>query len=801
MPVFPVRGSVVMLFLPAIMMARAAVIPDALLFGDPASETAHGFVDEGTSRIVAGAFGQKARRIVKPTPESWKSAPLRFRLAVDPAARTYFSVKFWGGDITHDHMMLCIDGRVVGQMHLGQYDLLDYEQCYPRDAKPDPVHDPLDLRRDPQYPGRFTTTTILVPENLTRGKDSCLFEIRAVGHVWGYGENFADFQKPVLQDSRAIYAAWTHPDPFARLPAKDLAVVRVEPPATPATNRINLAQVHATVEDGIHTCLRSGFLAGHPGEMAFLADAYFTPGCSACSNAAAICAIVAAVDDAALRFVREPDKVVVRGSWTGMGDAARAIVRLGPGPLASVLDELIADGRGGRVPRRKIWCDLFEASTRQLAAGRRRFSNQSQIVDTNLHACNRATDLLDNARGLPLGLTLRFLKESVGLLDWTCSVSPDSHDLGHPEHHFAPDPSTGRYELFNADGSHVPPSGVTMLTRRFLSKEDGYVGNYGESTIWAAANIYEATIDYATGRGDPELLRVMRNATVARTVFRYPTVRADGRHVMRLENVIGWRNEHFPGDPTYLSRNLDLRALVYTHDPLLLGCVNDAEQDGWFQSYINDLADPRGRDHDYIRLLHFPDDYAAIRAMRAESAAPRHMPMLRDEFVFTDPEDGVAAVKHGDDVLFVELFWRARGCINNLGKVHYVTPRSEAVATVHIDEEFLPTGKMIAQGDYFQYGWMGKCYREYRSPDFPPPPNALAGVEFPEGRNGGRAEFYHLSYGPYEIGLNDSRTNRTYTLTVPRGRYRVLPNGPDVTGGTSLPVRPHEGLVLVRQTR
>jgi len=34
----------------------------------------------------------------------------------------------------------------------------------------------------------------------------------------------------------------------------------------------------------------------------------------------------------------------------------------------------------------------------------------------------------------------------------------------------------------------------------------------------------------------------------------------------------------------------------------------------------------------------------------------------------------VVALKHGDDILYASLYWRARSAINHLARVHYIMP-------------------------------------------------------------------------------------------------------------------------------
>ena len=736
---------------------------DAFRPGDEASEKAHAF--SGKQTAVVNTLGVPGRKILKPEKESWQSAPMRFRLKVDPGRKNYITVKFWGGDVTHDHLVMFIDDRQMGYMHLGDYDILDYEQCEPRDA-------PHSSHPNPQYAGRFTYTTFLLPESATRGKSEIDVAIRATGKIWGYGNNFGQFQKNVSQDSRGIYGVYIHSEPFF---CPDTPV-EVKPPV-PRTSipAIDLAAVKARVEREIAKSLRSD-PAYDIWRQPLLAEAYHVPWCSAYRNPKAVEFVVRGIDHLARRFVREPEKVVTRGSWTGCVESASAVILLEE-PLQPFLDQLVDDGTGKQVSRRKLWCDLFEASTFQLVHDRRWLANQSQIVDNSGHRCNRAVHILDDSRGVPLDVTLKFVKEALGILPWSHGINPD---------------------LSVADPRNTPGKNFHELTKKYLSKEWGFVGNYGESTIWTSADIYEGTIDRRTGKGDPEIFKVMEEAALARTIFRYPGVTADNHPVMRLEVYIDWRNAHFPGEPSYVGKGLDLRTLHYTGNEKLLGCFKEMLSDGYFQQNVAAALNSRKRP-DFINLLHLPERYTGILA--GLDAIDTGMPMRGRDFVFTDEEIGVVALKNGDDVFFAELYWRARRGINNLAKIHLVRPDSEHIATIHQEQEFLPSGKFSIEPDWVVYGFRpnrfnypGGYYRQLR-----------AGEKLPEAEHAddqtfiGKAEFYRCGYGPYEIAMNATRKNRSYSFTVPAGEYRILPDGPAVKGGTLLEVKPGTTIVLCKQ--
>lgn len=741
---------------------------DSIQLGDRQSELAHHFSGPETE-VVKGGRDEFCRRILKPKQESWQSAPMSFQLKVAPDKRNYITVKFWGGDISHDHLLMFIDGRQMGYLHLGDYDILDYEACEPRDA-------PLSTNPNPQYAGRFTWTTFLLPETATKGKSEIEVSIRAIGRIWGYGNTFEQFQKNVTMDSRGIYGVFIHGDPYFR--PDDPARTDIPRPV-PRTDipGVDIDAVKEKVNGELKKSLKAN-LVHDDWRIPFLAEAWHVSWCAAYRNPEVVNALEQGIDELARLYAKEPEKVVKRGSWIGCAAQAKAVILL-EDAFRPGFDEMIDNGSGKKVRRRDLWADLFEASTFQLVRDRRWLANQSQIVDNSGHLNNRATHILNDARGVPLSTTLKFVKESLGILPWSHAVNPDLSPAGKT-YPLGPD--------------------YRELTKNYLSKELGYVGNYGESTIWASADIYESTIDPHTGKGDPEIYNVMEKAALARTIFRYPGVTAGNHPVMRLEVYIDWRNAHFPGEPAYVGSELDLRTLYYTRNPKLLGCFKDMLKDGYFQDRVADSINPKRRGRpDYCGLLHVPERYAAI--VKELPDIKSGMPMRGEDFVFADEEDGVVAVKCGDDVLFAELYWRANRGINNLAKIHYITPKSEHVATIYQEEEFIPSGKYGMEPDWVVYGFRpnrfnypGGYYKQLN-----------AGMKIPEAEHAedstliGKAEFYRCSYGPYEIGMNNTRRNKTCRFRVPDGgTYRILPQGSIVRSGTSLEVKPGTTIVLCK---
>ena len=200
----------------------------------------------------------------------------------------------------------------------------------------------------------------------------------------------------------------------------------------------------------------------------------------------------------------------------------------------------------------------------------------------------------------------------------------------------------------------------------------------------------------------------MERAALARTILRYPGVTVKNHPVMRLEVYIDWRNAHFPGEPTYVGKGLDLRSVYYTGNPQLLAAFKSMLADGYFQDNVAASLRP-GKRPDFVGLLHLPQRYTEIQR-KLKDIEPS-MPMRGKDFVFTDEEIGVVALKNGTDVFFAELFWRANRGINNLAKIHYLTPEAEQIATIHQEQEFIPSGKYSTEPDWVVYGFRGNRFR------------------------------------------------------------------------------------------
>ena len=185
-------------------------------------------------------------------------------------------------------------------------------------------------------------------------------------------------------------------------------------------------------------------------------------------------------------------------------------------------------------------------------------------------------------------------------------------------------------------------------------------------------------------------------------------------------------------------------------------------------------------------LLTAPDDYETIRA---QPPSAQRLPMSpgQPNTVFADEEEGAVAIKHGADILYVALYWRARMGVNGLARTHYLTPRYQQVAVVYEDAKFVPSGKVWKRPNWINFGFANGGHHYPGKID-----SAIAGEPLPiakfpadvpipkdtEMPFASSADFYRTTTAPYLIGMNTTQ-EKTFELTVPAG---VNP-APDLVSG------------------
>ncbi|MEU4160863.1 hypothetical protein [Actinoplanes sp. NPDC026670] len=482
--------------------------------------------------------------------------------------------------------------------------------------------------------------------------------------------------------------------------------------------------------------------------------------------------------DAAGKLVGTDNKFAATpGDWTTAGGELRtpataAQVRIdlrveGAGTAAfdDVRIEALADaqppGSGGQPLRRDAYREMLLASREYWRRNQRHYTNQVQILAIGVYQANRGLRLLSPDDAWPEAQARRWLYEAVGL------------------------------EPLSFDGDYLLGHDYRIATPKGLTRELGYVGTYGEVTDWLVA-IWESLTVGPDGSEDAVLRDQILKIVKTRGWFRFPGVDDDGHRAMRLEQVIGWRNEHYPGDMVYAQRTAwdghPLEAVATFGDPELTGWAQQMIADGQFAPQLKLLLTNTSRRVGLNAFHLISRDLAAFERL---PTSPHRLPggWDRPDFVFTDETAGAVAIKRGQEILYASLYWRARQAINNWGRVHLITPQSERSGTIRLWTRGGTDGTFTVADwtttDYAINDGGGTCSFAGggRTPPGEPLRQAFLGYDLStapvpedmdpylgcprasgiEGLEVGRAPFYQLEYGGYLIAMNTT-TDRTFTF-------------------------------------
>jgi hypothetical protein len=751
---------------------HAATPTDSITFGDTTSESSHHLVAK-SSDIAKGGLGLSERTLLPLDSSPKDGGSITFTLNVDPEKQNYFTVKLWGSDAGagHGRLILSCDGKQVGYRDQGDIDALDI------------------IVDSPRLPGHFFYTTMPLPFSATHHKQQVSLAIQVIGDIWVYGNNSDNYRHDLKRPSRGIYAAFTETQPYFSTTDSDPQLHPLpseRPPTRPAEKEV-LGDLKSEVNSYLDGILRNPKpLDQYRAET--VAHAFFIDWSSLYKSQEAVSKVVLSLDELMRSFNRGAETVADPKSVpNGFGPSGWAVAQLAD-QLQPTLDQQIDDGKGGTVTRREGWSKMLIASRDYWRQHRRSFTNQTMIVDLNIYRANRGIEVLDPADALSEPQGRRYLYEAFGMLPWTGSDVPGRDGTLRP--------------------AVIPPNWTPyfVFTPKGLSKELGYVGGYGEILDWAQ-EIYRST-EVNGANGDPRLHERLAALLHARSFFREPAVDDQGYRAMRLEQVVGWRDHDFPGIITYTAptrtEGSALAIVAALGDKDAAGYATQMFDDQqFFPEITKSLSDHGSRN--MRMLLDVPTDYAAVINLPASAV---RLPMTAGgaDVAFADEDDGVLALKHGDQLLYVSLYYRAQLGINHLARIHFLSPGDERDATAVIDETFHASGQSytvpnLPNRPFAATPWdklpgvtTDQAGEKLPAAVVPPGVTETFGQQNPYV---GRALFYSLQYGRYLIGMNASGS-QSYPLHTPQGikEAQDLVSHKTITLNGSINVEPHSTVVL-----
>jgi len=722
-------------------LGSAAAWLDDVKFGDPSSETSHGYSGYNAA-VDIGGLGVPCRRLQA-------DGCITFTMRCDPVAVTYLTVKFWGSDTgAYLDKMYLYDGAV----QVGQYET----------DRPE-----IDLlAAEGGFEGRFYYSTYMLPANMTTGRTEVTVTLSGA--------------------PRGVYRAYTHLDPFF-VPGEDEPQGSAPPQGSIVAGPGGVTQYQHVTEQldiGLATlmswqkygpdwdaqvaqgapavmtgCIPMG---GRDGDLRWTVRQWKDDFYGAFNTTAmrALAAFAKAYHSPWSAYYHKPEMVdrVVKGldflcvaqgangsfsapdndpHWIGGPDRengvgvlegfkyrgfARAFLLLYDEIAGGTLDELIDhddDPATPLVSRRDAYFEMFRKSrdwvTNLEADSRGHAPNQDAANICAAYQLNQCLQLLkpsDPAIWSDVE-AMNYVYEAVGLL---------------PEPVYRATPA----------GYWISPKGLACEGRG--STQGGYCGNYGEFAIYFTSRLAELT-------GDPAVKQRVIDAVHAYSHFRYPANDASGRRSVRKEGVITWRNNFYPGPVAYGIFGDDSSwgeayAALELADPVALRQVQLFMEHG--RGYLVDFDYESYEGHYVDELVNAIDNASRFEALQNLPPTDCRLPMEpnQPDFAWADEMAAAVAVKHDDVRMYASLnwrhgaYWQATGgpydpygtyvpTVNNIARIHFTTPTVDRIANV-----------CMTTIDGFQ-------------------------------------GFYRCQYGDYLIGMNRS-TGTIYPLDVPAGAPRYV---------------------------
>ncbi len=714
---------------------KTTAVTDELSLGNIMSEQLHKLTSDN-AQIINGGLGETARILLPPPQPSWTGGKITFKLRVDPKNQNYITIRLWGNDVTDNRLLLLCDGKQVGYRHIGDIDMLDVGSVAPF------VND------------RFFYTTLPLPVEMTKGKAIMSFEIHSNGPIWAYGDKWDQYQKKMTLPTRGIYRVYIHTDPTF-VPSVTEAQGKI-PSQTireaPGAEVVNL--IKARVNNEINHELSQNKPLSQV-QMQLLAKAYHVKWCDGYQNDKLVLKVINSLDATYLAYLKTPriaesDPATPNAEWFGLGICGQVLYLLKE-PMQSLLDIKLPGTADGIISRRDAFATMLEACRNWHQWHRRMYSNQSMINDLyGIYYANKGLQNIKPQKALPEEEMLRYFFESLGMQPWLGSETAMGPSRSAGDQYF-------------------------QLTKKGLTKELGYVGNYGEVLDWVS-EMYEATRPDPSKPGNEKIKKRIEEIALARAYFRFPSFDNEGYKAMRMETVVGWRDNHYPGGITYAQRDswdgTPLQIAAVTMSPKLIGFAKQMIDDNQLYHIMaehiktSDFRTTAG-------LLPMPDQLDVINV---QPKTPYELPMTetQPDFAFTDEEDGVVAVKNGDEMLYVSLYWRARNAVNFLARIHFINPVYQNIATIYQDELFEPSGNFYTRKDWTNTGYGNGGIKYPESIHSANEGEKLLIAKIPadvpykmgdENPYAGRASFYRLKYGKYLIGMNNS--DKVYKMDIP----------------------------------
>ena len=737
---------------------------DQIVFGNADSESTHNLKGEFTS-VITGFLGEPARVSNPRVPAAGQGGDLTFTMKVDPSLRNYLTVKFSGEESSSGYTsMVNINGEQVGFFAYGDTEAIN---------------------KGWTLPNRFYYNTILLPLESTAGKEIVEITIKTWGNgstaSRGYYNAYTHTQAYINVDGeKQGYKFKADQNPDTMLPP-DLTDVEKQAKINGYTqSNINLFNsFSAKVDAGAGGKMS---IIRYQDELKFYANALkysWSPAKMPEGKKAALLRIFKTIDNHVKDYYGNTTLVLRgghQGDWGGyygaLGEALYIVENLikddsvyGEAAFQAFLDEPLVTGtsegefslagvdwKGGELTRREAWERVLKANFDFARSRLSYIYNQMLYTYEGAWEAHEGLRIIGSQFSGGKERSHQILLEALGIkpfLGEEVLVGPKGEELDLYHSLFYHDAQA----QFTDDFIHIVGKGLarskldaegnvvrrlpygkhyTGLTEAGLTRENGYVANYGEAANYVLSYYYKTLNHAGDEEINDEILKAALKSIHARGFTRYSSLDDAGKRVMRAEQVTDERNSGLIGFPAYgarmgLGMGMQYASLEMTmaqNEQRYSGPEWDKywqyakEAVGFVQQQLADrqflqVDDFGGRGTNSSPNYLLPETYKYITADRAnysrfggkimtgavlpqtdfDSYKPEEIAALGvnpddyERFAWADIDNLYVSVKDGDFRMFGALYYRNRGTTSN-GRLHVLSDNYDRMVQIATNNRF-----------------------------------------------------------------------------------------------------------------
>lgn len=561
---------------------------DFIVFGDLASERQH-MLEGSDTKMVIGALEQPARMLGDSKTKT--GYDLKFTVKIDPLSQNYFTLKFWGTDSATITSKVFIDGKQIGYNRTSDYSPINGGFSCP-------------------LPGRFYYSTIMLPLNMTLGKYEAEITIQS--------------QYKTKLTNREIYNGYVHTNPYLDFSLEKQGQKPRYKVAGDITDEAKdqLLSLYRELQiqdfNNFSRLLDQSpdakiSIVKYRDELRYYASMLSQPWCPAKDNAEkkrALFRIFQVIDNYVKDYYSDY-RLVMRGGhqgdWGGflgaLGEALYIVENLisddqilGEGAFGKFLDQPFSvpvsdsefalpgkDWNGNPLTRKSAWERALKANFDFARSRLSYIYNQVYYTYDGAWKAHEGLRIIGSQFFEGKERSHQILREALGIapfLGEEVLVSADGRDLDLYHSLFYHD----WYVLFTDDFTYVVAKGLakskldasgkvirrlpygrhhTGISQDGMPRENGYVGNYGETPNYLPEWFYKTLGHKGDEVLNDDILKVALHNLHARGYTRYTALDGNGNRIMRMQQVVDNRNAQYPGMYAYAVRQSHAKILHY----------------------------------------------------------------------------------------------------------------------------------------------------------------------------------------------------------------------------------------------